>query len=173
MDASEASREVSSADNVDHEDRVQRLLELDSLLPTSEKLIAYAVQAARWLFDDVKATWIYGYFTSTVLTAHAFCSLQLANSIRLLPDDPNLPDEADSLEQLAGFAATHHLIDIELQAGLVVLHDRQCAYTAAPLHEHQLRLERHLVESEIVSNDHALLVDARQALITAVELLRL
>jgi len=65
--------------------------------------------------------------------AHAFCLLQLANAIRMLPDDSDLPDEADSLEDLAAIAVAKSVIDIELQARLLVLHDRQRTYTAAPL----------------------------------------
>ena len=65
------------------------------------------------------------------------------------------------------------MIDIELQARLLVLHDRQRTYTAAPLHAHHFRLEHHLTEAQSVSSEHALIVDARQALTTVVQLLGL
>ena len=173
MNEDEASRLISTVDDDDHDNRVARLVEMEGLLPTSSELMEFAGQEAKWLFDDVKATWLYGCFTSTVLTAHAFCLLQLANAIRMLPDDPGLPDEPDSLEELAAIAAAREVIDIELQARVLALHDRQRIYSAAPLHEHEFRLERHLVEAQSMSDEHALLVDARQALTTAIELVRL
>ena len=56
--------------------------------------MGFGGQAAHWLFEDLKSTWIYASFTSTVLTARALCMLQLANSIRLSSDDATLPEEA-------------------------------------------------------------------------------
>ena len=47
--------------------------------------------AAEWLFEDVKATWLYGYFTGTVLTAYAFCVQQLAGLLRMNSDDAEYP----------------------------------------------------------------------------------
>lgn len=118
----------------------------------------------------MKATWLYGCFTSTVVTAHAFCAQQLAGSIRMLPDDASLPDDADSLEHLAAIAADRGIVDVELRALLVELDDRSLSYTATHLHKHEARLERHLLEAEALSDDHPLLVDARQALTTAARL---
>jgi hypothetical protein len=172
MNEDEASRLISTVDDDDHDNRVARLVEMEGLLPTSSELMEFAGQEAKWLFDDVKATWLYGCFTSTVLTAYAFCLLQLANAIRMLPDDPGLPDEPGSLEELAAIAAAREVIDIELQARVLALHDRQRIYSAAPLHEHEFRLERHLVEAQSMSDEHALVVDARQALTTAIEIVR-
>lgn len=168
MDRDEASQLIARIDVSDHEGRVERLVELTELLP--EDMIGFSGQAAQWLFEDVKATWLYGCFTSTVLTAHAFCSLQIAGGIRLLPDDPRLPDEAQSLEHLAAIAVEAGAVDVDIQARLLDLHDRHRAYTAAHLHEHEARMERHLHDSETISGEHPLLVDARNALTTAVRL---
>lgn len=178
MHEEDASRLISSVDEEDHDGRVGRLVELDSLLPTSSELMGFAGPQAQWLFDEIKATWLYASFTSTVLTAHAFCILQLTNAIRLLPHDSALPDGADpdeaySLDALAAIAVARSVVDIDLQVRLVTLHDRYGTYTAASLQTHELGLERHLVETQSVGDDHALLVDARQALTTAVQLLTL
>lgn len=169
MDQGEASQLIAEVDASDHAGRAERLVELTNLLP-EDGMLGFSGQAAQWLFEDVKATWLYGCFTSTVVTAHAFCSLQLAGRIRLLPDDPGLPDEARSLEHLAVLAVEASAIDVDLQARLVDLHDRYRAYTATHLHNHEGRLERHLIEAEAVSDEHPLLVDARHAITTAVRL---
>ena len=100
-------------------------------------MMAFSGQAAEWLFDDIKATWLYGYFSATILSAHAFCMLQLANVIRLMPEDPGLPQEAESLEHLATVSAAQGLVDVTLQSHLVTLHDLHRTYTVANLHEHQ------------------------------------
>ena len=170
MDPTEASQLISDRDEQDRIERSHRLVELTSL-----RLIArqegFSGQAAQWLFEDVKATWLYGCFTATVLTAHAFCSLQLAGRIRFLPDDPTLPDEAESLEHLARIAMTAGVLDVDLQARLLELHDRYRFYTAAGLHEHDVGLDRHLVEAAAAVGEHPLLLDARHALATAVRLI--
>lgn len=170
MDQNDASRLVTEADERDHEDRTERLLELNSLLP-DEEMIGFSGQAAVWLFDDVKATWIYGYFTSTVLTAHAFSLLQLAGSMRLLPDEVERPEGETSLEALAALAAQHRLIDVTTQARLVQLHDRAFVYLKANLRSYDATLERHVANTEIVTQVHPLLEDAREALKAAVDLL--
>jgi len=170
MDQDEASRLTSDVDATEHSVRVQRLVELAGVLPDSG-MIGFSGQAAEWLFEDVKATWLYGCFTSTVLTAHAFCCVQLAGVIRLLPDAPEMPTEPDSLEHLADLAARAAGLDIDTQARLVDLHDRYRAYSAADLHEFERRLERHVLETQAVTDEHPLLVDAREALITSVRLL--
>jgi hypothetical protein len=79
MNKDEASRLINEVDVSDHDGRAERLVELTGLLP-DDGLIGFSGQAAEWLFDDIKATWLYGSFTSTVLTAYAFCSLQVAGS---------------------------------------------------------------------------------------------
>jgi hypothetical protein len=167
MNQDEASALIIEIDEADHTGRAERLVELTQLLPQDD-MVGFSGQAARWLFEDVKATWLYGSFTGTVLAAHAFCLLQLAGHIRMLQDDPSLPDEAASLEELATLAVERRLISVDLQADLVRIHDRHRAYTAARLHEHPLDLDRHLVESAQVTDEHPLLLDARHALTTAV-----
>lgn len=169
MDPTEASELINNINGTDHAGRVERLVELSRLLPEAG-MLGFSGQAAQWLFEDVKATWLYGCFTSTVVTAHAFCSLQLAGTVRMLPDDPLLPEEAESLEQLAAFAVGARVIDVELQASLIDLYDRYRFYSQAHLHEYEALLERHLSEAGQVSADHPLLGDARQALTTAVRL---
>lgn len=169
MDQDQASDLIAEVDERDHQGRTERLVELTELLP-GDGMIGFSGQAAQWLFEDVKATWLYGCFTSTVVTAHAFCAQQLAGSIRMLPDDPSLPDDADSLEHLAAIAADRGIIDVDLRALLVELNDRSLSYTVTHLHEYQARLERHLVEAQALSEDHPLLADARQAITTAIRL---
>jgi hypothetical protein len=169
MDQNEASDLIAEVDASDHQGRTERLVELTELLP-SEGMLGFSGQAAQWLFEDIKATWLYGCFTSTVVTAHAFCTQQLAGSIRMLPDDPSLPDEAESLEHLAAIAADRGIVDVDLRALLIELSDRSLSYTATHLHEYDARLERHLVEAEALSDAHPLLVDARQAITTAIRL---
>lgn len=169
MDQNEASQLITDVDESDHEGRTARLVELTELLP-NEGMIGFSGQAPQWLFEDIKATWLYGCFTSTVLTAHAFCALQIAGWLRLLPDDPGLPDEPESLEHLAAIALEAGAVDVELQARLLDLHDRYRSYTAAHLLEHEGRLERHVVEAEAIGGEHPLLTDARQALTTAISL---
>jgi hypothetical protein len=173
MDYDEASQQIAAVDESDHEERAERLVELMDLLPTVDELMGFSGQAARWLFEDLKSTWIYASFTSTVLTAHAFCMLQLANSIRLSSEDANLTEEAATLEELATIAVEQGVIDIELQAQLVVLHDRYRTYAAADLRKHLARLEEHLVESSTLGDEPALLTDARFALNTAIRFIRL
>ena len=136
-------------------------------------MIGFSGQAAEWLFDDVKATWLYGCFASTVVTAHAFCALQVAGSVRMLDDNPDLPDEAQTLEELATIAVAAGVIDIEHQARLVELHDRCRSYSSMYLREDKLRLERHLIEAEALDDEDPLFADARRALEISIELLYL
>src|SRR5437764_13758346 len=121
MDRGEAEEQLRSVEEADRDRRVARLRELDGWLPSGGR-IGFSGQAPQWLFEDIKATWLYGCFTSTVLTAHAFCSLQIAGWLRLLPDDPALPDEPESLEHLAAIAVEAGAVDVELQARLLDLH---------------------------------------------------
>lgn len=109
MDPHEASAAVTQVDRRDNADRAARLVELDSLLPDDSSASA---GAAEWLFDDVKATWIYGYLAATIVAGYAFCLQQLAGLLRMLPDDPELPEEATSLEQLAAMAEDRQLIHL-------------------------------------------------------------
>jgi hypothetical protein len=170
MDQEEASRLIAEADARDHADRSERLLELAALLPDDD-IIGFSGEAAPLLFEDVKATGIYACFTSTVLTAHAFCLVQLAGLLRLLPGNPNLPPEATSLEDLAAMAVDTGTIDVELQARLLTLHDLYRSYAGAQLHEDERRFERHRSDAESVTNEDPLLVDARLAVDCAIRLI--
>lgn len=170
MDQDEASRLIADVDRRDHAGRAERLTELMELLPHGG-MVGFSGQAAQWLFEDVKATWLYGCFTSTVVTAHAFCLIQVAGEIRLLLDDPSLPTEVNSLEHLTALAVEAGALSIDLQARLIDLDDRHRAYTAVRLHEYEPRLEHHLAEAEALGGGHPLLLDARSALTTAARLL--
>jgi hypothetical protein len=133
--------------------------------------IGFSGQAAEWLFEDVKATWLYGYFTATVLTSHAFCTHQLAGLIRMLPDDPSLPESAGSLEDLAEICERQGVIGIDLRAKLVALHDIASVYLSAGLHEYGAQLEQHVIESELFTDEQSLATDARAALECSIALL--
>lgn len=169
MERAEAATTVAEVDRRENDDRAARLVELDSLL--TNDVIGFSGQAAEWLFDDVKATWIYGYFAATILAAYAFCIHQLAGLIRMLPDDPDLPEETTSLEELAAVAQDRGLIDVDLRARLVTLHDSATMYLAGGLHEYHAQVERRVVEAELFADEHALLGDARDALTCSVALL--
>lgn len=169
MDASEAARLIAEKDASDNSERGARLAELDALL--GEGLIGFSGQAAAWLFEDVKATWIYGYFAATVLTAFAFCRHQLAGLIRMLPDDPALPTHAGSLEELAEMCERRGLIGVASRALLVALQDTADAYLSIGLHEHHMRLERRVLDAEEFTDEDPLLADARSALVCSVALL--
>lgn len=170
MDQEQAIQAIATADEAEREDRAARLVELMQRL--GDETVGFSGQAASWLFEDVKATWLYGYFTATVLAAHAFCLRQLAGLVLMLPDDPELPDSMDSLEDLAAACHERELVDVELRANLVALHDAASAYTRVGLHEQDHRLERRLVDAELLGgDDHPLLADARSALNCCIALL--
>ena len=169
MEPQEAARAVADADDRENADRAARLVEMDAILP--DDVVGFSGQAADWLFEDVKATWIYGYFTATVLTAHAFCMQQLAGLVRMLPDDPDLPEEMTSLEELAEIAHDCGLIDVDHQAELLNLHDIATMYRTSGLHEYSMRIERRVLEAEQFTDEHALVNDARTALRCSVALL--
>ena len=163
MDRDQAAEAIATTDAAERDDRAARLVELGQLL--ADETVGFSGQAASWLFDDVKATWIYGYFTATVLAAQAFCMRQLSGLVLMLPDEPELPDSVDSLEALAAICHERGLVDVELLANLVSLNDAAAAYTTVGLHEQDLRLERHLAEAQFLGgDDHPLLTDARSAL---------
>ena len=170
MDFNAARTLVEEINASDSGGRVARLLELSEMLP-SEGLIGFEGSAGQFLFEDVKATWLYGCFTSTVLTANAFCVQQLAGSIRWLPEDSSLPEQAGSPDELAELAAERGVITVDLQGQLVQLNDRFMYYAGTSLHEAPLQLERHLLEAEAFGEvDHPLLADARLALTCAIAL---
>lgn len=169
MELGDASAAISVVDARENESRAQRLVELERLL--ADDVVGFSGPAAEWLFEDVKATWIYGYLTAAVLAAYAFCVQQLAGLVRMLPDDPDLPADAQSLEGLAAAAEDRELIDLEFRARLVRLHDIAAPYMRAGLHEYDAQIERRIAEAELFGDDDALVADARTALSCAVSLL--
>jgi hypothetical protein len=169
VEVAEAARAVAEVDRRENDDRAARLVELDSLL--AHDSIGFSGQSANWLFEDVKATWIYGYFTATILAASAFCLHQLAGLVRMLPDDPGLPEEASSLDELAEMAERLGLIDVATRARLVILHDLATIYLRVGLHEYRAQVERRVAEAERFAEEPALLSDARTALHCSVALL--
>ena len=169
MDLEEASRLVSKVDDRENADRATRLVELSDLL--DDRGVGFHGQAAEWLFEDVKATWIYGYFTATVLASDAFCRHQLAGLVRLTTDlaPPTLP--SGSLESLAALAEQRGVIDDETHARLVTLHDVTLTYTSASVSEFNSPLDRRMADSQRFADEHGLLADARHALTCAVSVL--
>src|ERR1700693_5488093 len=99
MQERDASQLIAAVDAREHQARCERLVYLTDLLH-DDRLVGLQGQAAWWLFEDVKATWLYGCFASTVLTSHAFCCQQMSGLLRLHRDDPDLPSTAGSLEDL-------------------------------------------------------------------------
>src|ERR1039458_8052466 len=69
LDFNAARTLVEEINASDSGGRVARLLELSEMLP-SEGLIGFEGSAGQFLFEDVKATWLYGCFTPAVLTAN-------------------------------------------------------------------------------------------------------
>src|SRR5215218_7153478 len=122
MERSEAELTLRTADEEARSARASRLVELTLFLPADD--VGVNGTAADWLFEDVKATWIYGFFSSTILTAAAFCASQLI----LLTDAGSAHSDSKSLEALAGVAADRGLIDLDLHADLVRLADSAVAY---------------------------------------------
>jgi hypothetical protein len=167
MNKEDASEEVRKADNEDHAQRTERLIELMNLLPENAAA-EFSGEAARWLFADVKATWIHQFFASTVLTAYAFCLVQLSGMIRMRVDGLRSPETPASLEHLATAAFNAGLIDVEVRAKLVDLQDRWDLYTPSNRFGFDTRLDRHLAEAATLGGEHPLITDARGALEAAV-----
>lgn len=169
MDLNEASDIVAGVDHRDNPDRAARLVELNSILPDGD--IGFSGRAAEWLFEDIKATWIYGYFSATVLAGYAFCMQQLAGLFRMFPDDPNLPANTTSLEMLAAAAEDRQLISLDTRARLLNLNDIAAGYLVVGVHEYLFQAERREIEAEMFSGEHSLLADARTALQCSIDLL--
>lgn len=93
-----------------------------------------------------------------------FLQQQLAGMLRLLPDDPSLPQSTTSLEVLAALAGERGAIDLGLRARLVTLDDITRAYASADLHEYRAEAERRAIDAADFSDEHTLLADARLAL---------
>jgi hypothetical protein len=169
VEASEAASLISARDANDHAGRIARLLELSELLPDQDAL-GFSGPAAALLFEDLKATWIYGYFTSTVVTSNAFCHLQLSGTLRLLAEVPPALTGVQSLADIAGVAVDAGAIDVSIQALLVTLVDAATRYSAVDHDQYDPGFERHLLDVEAVSDEDPLLLDARQALLAATKL---
>lgn len=170
MELDRAERLVAEADQTELHDRATRLVELASLL--GDHPLLFHGLAAEWLFEDVKATWLYGYFTSTVLTAYAFCLQQVAGVIRIAAQDDDVVGEAITLETLAEIAEQRELIDLDLRAQLVALHDSAAIYLASDLASYRRPLDRRADDTERFSEEHTLLSDARSALTCCVRLVQ-
>lgn len=166
MDLDEALETLAEVDGREIADRAARLVELTALL--GDEILGFSGQAAQWLFEDIKATWIYGYFAATVLAANAFCIQQLAGLLRLLADDPSLPETATSLEALAALTEERGLITVDLRARLVTLNDIAHVYGSAELHEYQAKAEHRALEAERFAGEDNLLTDARSAVMCSV-----
>lgn len=169
MELNHAVDLIAEADDRDREERAARLVELTGLLRDEPQ--GFTGQAAAWLFDDVKATWIYGYFTSTVLTAHAFCIQQLAGVNRLLSKELADPLQLISLDKLAELSGGRGLIGLDLRARLVTLHDSANLYLSANIYEYRPDLEQRIADAQSFTEDHTLLIDARVSLECSVALL--
>src|SRR5581483_329538 len=103
--------------------------------------------------------------------AATFCRAQLAGALRLLPDNQGVPMLTDgSLEELSGLAASKNIIDNETHARLLELADRVSLYEPGPLDSYDARFDRHVAETELLTSEHALLTDARSAVITVLRL---
>jgi len=76
MKKDDASRLISESDNEDRSERAERLIEATSH-PNWDRPKLLMGEAARLLFEDVKAIWIYGFFASTIISSAAFCQLQV------------------------------------------------------------------------------------------------
>lgn len=162
-------RQLQEAEQIQRGERAARLMELSQMLP-DDGLIGISGKAAAWLFDDLKATWIYGYLTSTIVTSYVFCSQQLAGLVRLISEEAHLT-EHPTVEELAHVAANQGIIGVDTLAELVGLQDRWTAYAETSLGGYEPRLERHLIESGALGGDDPLLEDARRSVAVAIKLL--
>jgi hypothetical protein len=170
VETDEALAAVGEEDDRERTARARRLIELSGVVGATEAV--FYGQAAEWLFDDVKATWIYGYFAATIVAAHAYCQQHLAGLLLTGPDDPVLPDSLGSLDELAAVCAERGLIDIDVRSRLVELHASADPYVTANLHTDGRRLERRLSEAQLLNPDeHPLLAEARAALLCCTALL--
>lgn len=169
MELVRAASLVAESDRAEQQDRATRLVELTSLLD-GRPLVMHGL-AAEWLFEDVKGTWLYGFFTSTIVTAYAFCVQQVAGVIRMASEDHDMAIGEMTLEDLAEIAEQRYLIDLDLRAQLVALDDSAAIYLASDLASYHPRLDRRADDSARFTDEHILLADARSALACCVGLL--
>ena len=118
MNEGAARRLVQDADDASREERALRLSEA-ARHPNWDRPKLFVGEGARLLFEDVKATWIYGYFTSTILSSAGFCQLQVTGATRLI-DVEATRGTGDALDRLRTVVALG-LIDQEQQARLIEL----------------------------------------------------
>lgn len=79
---------------------------------------------------------------------------QLAGLVRMLEDDPALPETAGSLEELAEASEGQGIIGLDLRARLVALQDSANVYLSVGLHEYGAKLERRMIEAALFTDDH-------------------
>ena len=163
MNLEEATRLIQTGDADLLADRALRLLELDELLEGDWQGPYSSSLDETLFFEDIKATWIYGFFTSTIVGAHAYCRLQLMNSLNLAGSRP-FANDAEDLSQLAGQAASAGLITAAEHARLLELEDLHRIYTrASGPTAIGLALEGHLDAKESAFGETPQLADARDA----------
>lgn len=171
MDKSQALASLSQFDESSINERADRFAELSDRLEGG--FVSFHGDQANALFDDVKATWIAGFFVATIVCADAFCKLQLAGLLRLhgkllLPAG----GAAFSFEELAQRATDQGLIDEDAQALCFELSDRSQDFvdTQAPVLNR--RYNRHLDDNLKFEEEPALLTAARQALAASIAMAR-
>jgi hypothetical protein len=170
MNLDEAKVAIESRITADLDQRAQRLVELDELLNGDWDGPFSAATDASLIFEDVKATWIDGALTATVMTSHAYCRLQLMSRL-LLSGQPARDESVGDLAAIAQHARDTGLIEVETLARVLELHDLFRTYTRSAAATGTGRiLDTHLGEKERSFGGDAFLSDAREALSTAVAL---
>jgi hypothetical protein len=163
MEPEEAQRFIQERDNEQLADRALRLVELDELLEGDWDGPYSASLDASLIFEDVKATWVEGFFAATVLAAYAYCRLQMISYLHLA-SAPSLESDSNSLSDLAQLAKNERLINVEEHARFLGLEDLYGLYTrASNLTATGLALERHLEARRDVFGDVPQMADARDA----------
>ena len=163
MDSEEAVAALRLADESSMLDRAGRLADLVDLLGGASA--NFQGDEAEVLFDDVQATWIAGYLAATIVSAHAFCSFQLASLLRMRTDLFQLERETVlSLEDLARHARDRGLIDVAAHGLCVELEERNRDFVDAQTATRDRRYNRHLDDNAEFEGEHSLLTGARVAL---------
>ncbi len=168
MTPEEARSAIESADALDAAARADRLIWISGEFPDE---VAVHGTAAQLLLDDVKATWIYGFFASTVVSAHAFCLLQLTRTIRLHTDELSVNERFVSLTYLAELAHGNGLISGESRVLLIRLEDRRLDYVDSQSDQYEDRLETHLREAQQFDNAPPLYSDGQLAVAACASIL--
>lgn len=169
MDSEEALAALREMDELSINDRAERLADLIDGL--GDGPVHLQGDEAGVLFDDVQATWIAGYFSATIVSAHAFCSLQLAGLIRLRTDRFKAQERLGlSLEQLAQLASGSNIIDTAAQGLCIELAERQKDFVDDQTPVRSLRYRSHTESSLEFDSEHPLLTSARVALSASIAL---